>query len=322
MSIFQMRRGAWGIFCVFICLFLAIGAAEDGKGFSQAEKPQFAYLFAHGLGATQQQFALFAQVPEIDLKKNQNWFLYDPVVLFNFPDAKNDKGEYLKEHVNLGQKKDIDQLHATIVAALAQLPGAGLVLTGISRGAATILNLLALAQPNYVAAVVLESPFDSFKSVINHLLKRFGVQWLPFSEKIGAKIAQSQFPSLNLDGIAPCKVASYIPQHVPILFVHSAKDKVVPVQCSRKLYIKLKETGHQHVYLLELPSGDHGKLMNSEHSLMYQNAVHAFYKKYGLPHQEDFAKHGEAFLALAQPGIAEVQARDKRALNLSDDQED
>jgi pimeloyl-ACP methyl ester carboxylesterase len=322
-----MRTGAWLIFYVFFFVFSAF-PAENSQFYvrfvDSIKEKQIAYLFAHGLGATQQQFSLFARVgPErIDgsYKGNSYWFLYDPLVLFNFPDAKNDYGEYVKEHVNLGQKKDIDQLHDAIDRALLQMPGFKFVLTGISRGSATIFNYLALTQPPYVSAVVLESPFDSFKSIINHLLKRFGVQWVPFSDRIGAKIAQSQFPSLNLDGITPLKVASYIPYNVPILLVHSVKDRVVPIQCSRKLYMKLKESGHQHVYLLELPGGDHGKLMNSEHAVLYQNVVHAFYKKYGLPHHEGFAVQGEYMLSMAQPGILEVQSREKRGSGITDDE--
>ncbi len=280
-----------------------------------------AYLFAHGLGATYNQgTSLFTRIrcvqPDGSIVCNKHWVMDDPIALFNFHDAKNDQNEYYKEQVNLGQQKDMARLHEAIQTAREKLPGHQLVLGGISRGAVVCLNVLGLYQPDGVAALVLESPFDSFKNIINHLIKRFGMSWVPFSEKIGFKIARSQFPELDLEGISPIKTVPYLPYNIPILIVHSKKDKVIPVKCSRKLYIKLRQSGHHHVYLFELHNGAHGKLMNGPDAIHYQNIVHAFYKKYNLPYHEPFARDGEHLLLLSQPTIQDVKLRNHRSLEL------
>jgi predicted esterase len=275
------------------------------------------YLFAHGLGATYNQAtSLFAQIrceqADGSIVCNPYWIMKDPIALFNFPDAKNDQNEYHKEAVNLGQQKDMARLHEAIRATKNELPNHDLILAGISRGSAAIINYVALYQPDCVKALVLESPFDTLKSIINHLMKRFGVSWVPFSEKIGFKIAQSQFPELDLQGVVPLKTAPYLPYDLPILLIHSKKDKVIPVKCSREIYMILRQTGHQHVYLFELHNGAHGKLMNGPDAIHYQNVVHAFYKKYKLPHHEPFARDGEHLLLLSQPTINDVKIRNTR----------
>ena len=154
---------------------------------------------------------------------------------------------------------------------------------------------------------------EELESIVKHLLKRFGIGWVPFSERIGLKIAQSQFPELKINGIFPHKTASAIPLGMPILIVHSKKDKVVPIKCSRRLYIQLRQTGHYNVYFLELSEGLHGKLMSGSDASTYQNVVHAFYKRYNLPHEPFFAQQGEPLLNACQPSIHEVKARSKRS---------
>jgi hypothetical protein len=165
---------------------------------------------------------------------------------------------------------------------------------------------------------VLESPFDNLKSVIKHLLKRFHMYWMPFSKEIGIKIAQTHFPSLDMDGIFPENSVNSIPKHIPILIVHSKKDKVIPINSSRKLYVALRESEHHHVHLLELDRGTHGKLMIGPDAQIYQDVVHAFYKKYSLPYHEEFACRGEPLLTLCQPSIAEVKKKIKKKRTLEE----
>ena len=66
-------------------------------------------------------------------------------------------------------------------------------------------------QPRCIGALVLESPFDSIKNVIKHLLKRFRMNWIPFSHKIGHRIAKKNFPLLDLNGIIPINLIHKIP---------------------------------------------------------------------------------------------------------------
>ncbi len=264
-----------------------------------------AYLFAHGFGATQQQgLQLFART-----HCHQRWLMDNPIATFNFPDAKNDDNEYFREHVNLGQEKDIERLRLAFEKTQQSLPESDLVLVGISRGATTIINFVAQHQPEQVKALVLESPFDILSAVIKHLLARYYVSWFPFSEKITNKLCQKHFPEIKPDGIFPLGTIDKIPHTLPIIFIHAKKDKVVPINSSRRLYIKLKQTGHEHAYLVELASGDHGKIIQGPDSDFYLYTVHAFYKKYGLAHDPDLAQKGTHLLTHCQPSIDEVKKR-------------
>ncbi len=202
--------------------------------------------------------------------------------MFYFPDAKNE-GTYNKKEVNLAQEKDMERLHYAYQETVKQLPNHNLVMAGISRGAATTLNYVALYQPN-VKAIVVESPFDTLSSVVKHLLTRYHVSWVPFSKRIGYKVCASQFPLVNPQGVFPINVVEKIPTDMPIMLIHSKKDRTVPINSSRRLYIKLKETGHENIYLVELQSGNHGKLIFGQDADFYNYAVHAFYKKYDLTH--------------------------------------
>jgi predicted esterase len=211
------------------------------------------YIFAHGLGATHEQASLF--LPLV----SKRWIFNTPTILFDFPDAKNNNMEYHATHVNLGQETDIQRLEYAFEKACEQFPEYKFVLGGISRGSATIINFVALHQPQSIGALVLESPFDLVDNVINHILERFCLRWIPFSKKIAYKIAKKNFPLLNMNGVFPIYVVNKIPRTIPIIIIHSRRDKTIPINSSRNLYKELLVAGHTHVYILELASGQHGK---------------------------------------------------------------
>lgn len=277
------------------------------------EYQPISYLFAHGLGATKDQATMFfankpSTTKESHYESNKSWLIQEPCFLFNFPDA---KGEdlYDRKKVNLGQEEDIATLLTAYQAAVEMAPNCPLVGVGISRGSSVLINA---ASDMNLKALVLESPFDTITAVIKHLLDRFKVSWLPLSEKLAYKICQTHFPQIKIDGICPLYMLEKIPADLPIIFIHSKKDKVVPINSSRRLYMKLRQLGHEHVYLVELASGNHGKLLIGPDSEFYLLTVHAFYKKYGLPHDPDYAQRGAHLLALCQPSIAEVAQRLKK----------
>lgn len=263
------------------------------------------YLFAHGFGATHQQgLRLFSRD-----YCHQRWLMDYPIALFDFPDAKNDNNDYLRKYVNLGQEKDIERLRLAYTKTVELFPNHAIILVGISRGATTIINFVACYHPENVKALVLESPFDLLSSVIKHLLGRFHISWLPFAKKISTTLCQHYFPAINLNGVFPLATVDKIPANMPIIFIHSQKDSVIPITSSQRLYNKLKQTGHDHVYILELASGDHGKLIQGSDGNSYLYAVHAFYKKYGYAHDHDFAQKGAYLLAYCQPSSNEIKNR-------------
>ena len=273
---------------------------------SAIKMEKIGYLFAHGLGATQEQSSLFLPT---SIKK---WLINKPAVLFDFPDSKSNNMEYYNAKVNLGQELDIQRFDTIFHKAITRLTDYKFILSGISRGAATIINYVALNHPEQISALVLESPFDTLINIIKHLLRRFHVSWIPFSKKIAFKIAKKHFPLLNPNGIFPIKVINRIPSTLPILFIHSRNDRTIPINSSRNLYKSLIQAGHHNAYIFELASGDHGKLMLGDESELYKNVVHAFYKRYHLPHDPFSAQLGEPMLKYCQPTLDEINKRIRR----------
>jgi len=270
------------------------------------------YIFAHGLGANQEQALLFSP------NQTNKWLINKPLVLFDFPDAKNNPMEYHSSHVNLGQEHDIARLKESFEKAESTLQGYKFIIAAISRGSATAINFVALHQPESVAALVLESPFDTITNVIQHLLRRFYVNWVPFSKKIALKLAKSSFPRLNPKGIVPLNVIHKIKSTIPIMIIHSSRDRTIPINSSRNLYRSLLLAGHPHAYFLELASGEHGKLVYSIESDLYAHVLHAFYKKYDLPHNPHFAAQGENMLKHCQPTLDEINKKIKKNRSRSD----
>ncbi len=252
------------------------------------------YIFAHGLGATQKQADLFAALAS------------GPIISFDFPDAKG-TDQYDSNLVNLGQKIDMEALHGAYQRAMMQFPGYDVVFIGLSRGSATILNYMAHYKPKNVKALILESPFDTLVNLVEHLMNRFHLGFLPTS--VGIKIAQFHFKAVDPLGIFPAESINEIAHDIPIIFIHAQNDQVVPIKSSRNLYCQLVKNGHGDVYLCEFADGLHGKLMIGTYVQEYINGVHAWLKKYHLPHNEQAAQQGNSLLSNYQPTIEEVALR-------------
>ncbi|KYP80562.1 alpha/beta hydrolase family protein [Ferroacidibacillus organovorans] len=64
--------------------------------------------------------------------------------------------------------------------------------------------------------------------------------------------------------------------NVPILIIHGAKDKHVPVEQVREFVKKLGKYKKTHTYI-EYPDGEHGL---KPYGLEYQDKIHQFFRKY------------------------------------------
>lgn len=266
-----------------------------------AKQKEIVYLFAHGLRSDQAQgLELFSN------HYTNRWIIQQPFVLFDFPDAHPKKGRARDKYVNLGQWQDIERMERAYTYAKKKVPECeGIILTGISRGAATCLNFAATCKKiSKVRAIVVESPFDTLKTVVKHLLKRYKLKWMPFSTSMGMQIANNKFEHLDPKGLFPIDLVKFIPHDIPILLVGTPSDDVVPMKSVRAIYTALRRAGHADVYLLELPSGQHGRLIQGSSGYRYTNCVHAFYQLYDLPHDEQLATLGQEILAQCQPEVS------------------
>jgi len=279
------------------------------------------YLFSHGFADTLNQFCYYIKNYNWLGRgyENKNYILYNPVKSFNFPDAmcKHIPNLY---YTSLGQsneiaslKKAYDQMDTDKDATLdKKLYDNKRILFGISRGASTIINFLAKyksgkTKSDKVKAVILESPFDHMESII---MKHWFIELLaklPFLNKERIYNIFCKITQYKDNGAHSINLVDKIDKNIPVMFVCSKSDKSVPYLATIKLYKKLIQSGHKKAHLLQLPNGRHARLLqDGKNGEKYQNVIHAFYKKYGLKHDEALAAKGEEDFKNCNPGVDQL----------------
>ncbi len=263
------------------------------------------YLFSHGLADTYKQAYKYAKTYKIgkNTYHNERYLIDRPFVTFNYPDACEGLLRVNRKETSLAQDNEIECLKSKFEKTVQhakekETNNSEIVIFGLSRGASAALNLMALYNPPLVKALVLESPFDTVGSIIDNKRKQLHLEWL--SHDAGEYIMETIFRRYNRNGIQPIDVVSDIRKDLPILIVCSKEDPLVPCHSSIKLYQKLKESGHSSAHLFIADHGKHSKILEAQDGDTYQAVVHAFYEKYGLPHNAEFALQGKAEFALTQ----------------------
>lgn len=256
-------------------------------------------------------------MPEIQLQKSDTkWSLYNVLQKINGwrngrkhhkaygihiePFLQNATGITLNAHTintaktNIGQEADIETLHSAYTSHLKEYPNHDSIVCGGSRGAAAAFCMMCRHKPA-VKAVVLEGCFDSIPSM---LAARYS--WLV--GKRGVTVIESileRCMAYKKTGISPISVAGNWPANVPLLFVTSDKDEQVTSACTKNLIAALKKNvPNAHVHLVTLRNASHSRYTcdNKADKEIYENAVHAFYKKYGISHDASKAEKGAQFL--------------------------
>jgi hypothetical protein len=213
---------------------------------------------------------------------------------------------------NLGQKKDIELMHKAYHDHLNKYPDTDIVLFGDSRGAASIFNFLAFYQPTKIKAAVVEGIYDDVPHCIKHFI--YDDKDERCEQRLHDLLALF-LGSYSKKGPFARQAAEKITDDVPLLLVTSLKDGLVNPQCTIYLYNRLRERGHKKVHLLVLKTALHPCYMidNPEDRNLYESAVHAFYKHYGLPHNKEKAEMGSSAFEATQPTAQEI----KKLYNLS-----
>ena len=200
------------------------------------------------------------------------------------------------DKINIGQQEDIALLDERYDQLVMQHPDTPIVLFGFSRGAATVFNFMATKYTHKdcknVKAVVLEGCFDAMAHLFVHQMPL--LKLIPRSSNVMHQLLGLTLPAYNKDAIAPIEVASLFPQDVPLLFVTSLKDEVVPINATRGLAYAVHNAGHEHVYLLELSHSTHTRYMIDckLDAQLFESVAHAFYSQYGLSHDIQCANNG------------------------------
>jgi len=271
----------------------------------------YTYLFSHGFGETWRSSRRYVKRYRWAGRewRNQNYILDGVIKLFNYPDAIFKGLPPRISQVGLAQKNEIDKLKN----AYDQIRDENVILFGVSRGASVAINFTGIHDPRRIKAVVVESPFDHIRNVfyghwfVNALSK------IPFLTKDHIFKLFLMFTKYRENGEHPIDHIENIRQDLPIMIICSEEDGVVPCRSTVNLYKKLLECGHEHAYLVKFDTGKHAKLLWSEHGQQLRNVVHAFYEKYELPHNSEFAHHGQALLETCQPSLVDLEQEAKNA---------
>lgn len=268
------------------------------------------YLFSHGLAGTRNQAYLYTRTSEKngEMITNKRYILYEPLVTFDYPDTTARFWKVRRSVTTLGQESEIAELqhHYQTIVDKSGSEEPHIVIFGISRGASAVVNFLGTAERPAIKAAIVESPFDSFLTVQRHLAKRLFLHWIPGIQAICRGITKMVFPKYASNGLHPIDAVKNIRKDLPILFICSKQDELVHYLCTVNLYHELRKTGHEHAYILILNHGAHGQLLHKTVGSAYQNVVHAFYQKYGLPHDETLARYGKSKLSKCQPEFSHI----------------
>jgi len=264
---------------------LALGATLGMTGLSQVYIPAATFgkttsnnkvvtVASHGLGANKEQtFGYHTQ------SGNPNAFIEGRLETFDYDDVHNPNSSCL------GQEADINKLHENTQKHK------DCNLFGWSRGAVAIANYAGTRLPQNVGAMILESPFDDIKSVVQHK-----TGFASLASGIGL-VATNHNPN----GIQPIKVAHSVDLDQPMLIYCSKEDSLIPAKSSIEYYNALRRTGHHKVHLLVVDRGAHANIINGPDGQIVRNVIHAFLKDHNRPYNAEWAKAGQERYKQCQP---------------------
>jgi len=232
-------------------------------------------IFSHGFGADYAQANFYKTL-----------FCSKNYIAFNYPDAPEKLFEK-NTKTGLAQKSEMKALECALETAIdLEKP---VVIYGVSRGASVIINVIGMRTfqkkplPE-IRAIVLESPFAHCEDVINGYASQFKLP-APFMRFLFKRFLKEYNSKKN----APIDWVHHMPKSIPILFISTKEDTIVPAASTQRLYQALCKDGHEHAYALVFDNGLHANLVWSIHGRDYATTLHAFYEVCGLPYDKEIA---------------------------------
>lgn len=244
---------------------------------AREEHASLVSVFCHGAGGSKKHATHYEQHK-----------ITPPCAVHSFNFCDRALGSFNKKACALGQAADIDVLRDTLV----QLEQRNVVLIGVSRGAATIINYMGIHQPSNINALVFESPFSAIDDVLK---ERY--TWLPMRLK-RLIFKYFVYPAFDFNGEQPTHFITKISKDIPVAFICIEDDAIVPCHSTVQLYEALKNAGHEKCHLFKLSAGIHARIVDD---INYRTFIHAFYAHYGLPHDTHLAQVGEVYFASSRP---------------------
>jgi len=185
---------------------------------------------------------------------------------------------------NLGQTDDIDAVHRGFRHAhMSGNIGSNIILYGVSRGSAALINWLASPQFQQshsrqstsklsslekttasmsaarqlgIQAIVLEGCPSSLDDLVNYST---GLSWLYY------KLVRAVLPWISryrADGPQAIDNVTKLPRDIPILFITSYADKTVPYMCTTSMYEKMVDAGYTNVHIVTLSRAGHDNYLS------------------------------------------------------------
>lgn len=259
-------------------------------------------LFSHGIadtGKQVRQYLISYTKSDGTVCSNDRYLINTPYISFNYPDATDKFYRVNYNETSFGQENEIGRLHKAYQKTNEYFENCDVILWGLSRGASNLCIFAGLYPIDNVKAIVLESPYCTMTDVIESIMRKKGLDWLPLS--YGETVAEFIFKKYTRYGYSPANCIENISKNIPIFITCSEEDHLVPFSSSINVYKKLIESGHKHVYIFITKQGKHAAILQGPDGHIYQHVLNAFYKKYNLPHCPTSAAHGESLLALCQP---------------------
>lgn len=272
---------AYGTYCLYRsrCHRLITLQAHNKPAQPRQEFQETVWIFVHGIADNHN------QVEKYKASHNNNGFVPDEVEVCVFDDACENLRETYQNTKSipwsslkkirsscLAQNSEMEELHALV----QKHAGKNLILFGVSRGASTIINYVAMHKTGNIKALILESPYDDMYSVVNGILGHIYAHWVPGLTTIGNLVCATIFSNYSTCAIAPRDVVEFIPKHIPILIVCSNQDQLIPAASSQGLHQQLTESGHLQAFLLTTPIGKHGHIIAGDSGTAYTKKVQDF----------------------------------------------
>lgn len=212
---------------------------------AQEEQPHTVYLFAHGIDPR-----VCAAIKQ-PAKYIEHGVITSTCYTFSF----NDRISTL----NFGQARDCALLFAAYQKVREKHTESSIVLVGISRGASTIINMLAQEKGDWspIQAVILESPYLSVDSLVQHISSLY-VFYIPYSTSLLKKVV-STLPLYDHQGIQTISAVPHFPPTSPVLVSYSKKDKTVSPLDAQEIVRMLRAQGN-HVLEYAAEEGRHSTL--------------------------------------------------------------
>lgn len=171
--------------------------------------------------------------------------------------------------LNIGQEEDIKKIHEHY----QNIETKYVIGYGVSRGAMALINWVGKCKPKKIKALILEGTPTDLNTIEKHSL-----EWYNKIYYMGVKFILPYISSYNPNSYYSKANVLDLPKDLPILFITSLNDKMVPYNCTLEMYNNLLNNGYTRckIVILKKPHHDNYLTDNEEDRITYLSEVNNF----------------------------------------------